>query len=238
MLGANRLRLTFDQDETFFGANLAAALNRTSDTADVKLRFKLTPLTTFAVNAGGSADRFSLDPIRNSDSIKVLSGFELKPFALISGKALVGYRRFNALDPGVPDYTGLVAAVDANYTVSVTRLAVKFNRDLDYSYEPVQPYYALTDIVVSATERVTHAWDIVARGGWQSLAYSQLVSATPFPDRVDKTRLYGAGIGYWVGEILRIGVDANYYQRTSDTLTQHGYEGLRVGASFSYGLPQ
>jgi len=51
-------------------------------------------------------------------------------------------------------------------------------------------------------------------------------------------RVYGAGIGYRVGEILRIGVDADYYQRTSEALTQHNYEGFRVGASFSYGLPQ
>ena len=238
ILGTKRWRLAFDQDETFLCASLAAALNRTSDAAELKLHYKLTPLTTFAVSAEGIADRFSRDPIRDADSIKILSGFELKPDALISGKALVGYRRFNARNPGVPDYTGLVAAVDATYTVSATRLAVKVSRDLDYSYEPVQPYYALTDFVVSVTERVTRAWDIVLRGGWQSLEYNQLVSATPLSDRVDRTRLYGAGVGYRVGEILRIGVDANYYQRVSDTLTQHNYEGFRLGASVSYGLPQ
>ena len=47
-----------------------------------------------------------------------------KAVALIAGRAFVGYRSFNALDPNVPDYKGLVASVDAIYTVAVTRVAV------------------------------------------------------------------------------------------------------------------
>jgi hypothetical protein len=236
--GVRRSRFAFDETETFLGADLARALNRTSDTAEVRFRYALTPLTTLTVNAEGAADRFVFDPLRNGDSIKVMSGLELKPLALISGSALVGVRRFNALDPSVPDYAGLVATVDAAYTVAATRLAVHLNRDLGYSFEPTEPYYGLTDVGVSITERVTRAWDLVARGGLQTLDYQQRASATALARRVDIVSVYGGGVGYRIGETLRLGVDANYYRRVSETLAQHDYEGFRVGASFSYGLPQ
>jgi Putative beta-barrel porin 2 len=236
IVDARRARFDFDQDETFFGANLAKALNRTSSAADLKVRYRATPLTTFAVFVEDTADRFVSDPLRNANSLKVMSGIELKPFALIAGSAFIGVRRFNALDANVPDYQGLVAGVDATYTIAATRLGVKVNRDLAYSYEPMQPYYGLTDVNFEITERVTRAWDIVGRGGWQWLDYQQVVSASAAVPRADLGRVYGAGIGYRVGETLRFGVDANYYQRTSPALPLRDYQGFRVGASFSYGL--
>ena len=36
---------------------------------------------------------------------------------------------------------------------------------------------------------------------------------------------------------FRVGVEANYYQRASNTVTFNEYNGLRVGAVVSYGLP-
>jgi hypothetical protein len=200
--------------------------------------FRLTPLTTFGVRAEGTADRFTFDRVRNADSVKLMSGFDLKPFALISGSAYVGVRRFNGLDERVPDYQGVVAAVDALYTVGVTRLILKVNRDLAYSYEPNEPYYGLTDVSLDVTERITQAWDIVGRGGMQWLDYRGLASTTDSRTRVDRARVYGAGIGYRIGETLRVGLDANYYHRTSPVVTLRDYDGLRFGASFSYGLPR
>jgi hypothetical protein len=37
---------------------------------------------------------------------------------------------------------------------------------------------------------------------------------------------------------VRLGLDANYYRRESQALVFRNFEGLRVGASISYGLPQ
>lgn len=237
-LVAKRARFTFDRDETFLGQALATSLNRTSDEADLKLRYKLTPLTTFALNFDGERDRFTLEPLRNADSVRAMAGFEMKPFALISGSALVGVRRFTTIDRDLPDYQGLVAAVDAVYTVAATRIAVKANRDVAYSYEVTEPYYALTDLGVTLTQRIARSWDVVLRGGRQTLAYRSLLSLAREDDRIDHGLLGGAGIGYRVGQTLRIGFDANYYQRRSSSLAQHDYDGIRAGASFTYGLPQ
>src|SRR5262249_50638942 len=133
VVAAKRGHIEFDQQETFLGTELAKALNRKTDSAELQLRYKLTPLTTLVVKTEGVQDRFTLDPTRNADSVAVLPGFELKPVALISGSAFVGYRRFKPLDSRVPDYQGIIALVDAHYSVSATRLDVKLNRDLIYS---------------------------------------------------------------------------------------------------------
>jgi len=235
---ARRSRVEFDRDEVFFGVDLARALDHQEDITGLQLRHRLTPLTTFIASTEGLRDRFTHDPIRNANSYRVLSGVELKPFALVSGKASVGYRRLDALDRIVPDYQGLVAAVDASYVRSAARLSVKVDRDLAYSFEATHPYYALMDFGVSVTERLGRQWDVTGRGSWQTLDYRQVTSAEERARRIDKARSYGAGLGYRLGDTLRLGVDVHHDRRRSSQASQREYQAFRLGASISYGLPQ
>jgi len=46
----------------------------------------------------------------------------------------------------------------------------------------------------------------------------------------------GGGVGYDFADDFRVGVNANYYGRTSNTVTFNHYNGLRVGAAITYGL--
>ncbi len=232
---ASRANIAYDRNETFLGAVLSNALDRKTNSGEVQFHYRLTPLTTLAVTAEGLQDRFVFEPIRDSQSVRVLSGFETKPFALVSGKALVGYRRFDARDASVPDYQGVIASVDVKYSLLATQLGVKVARDLSYSFELAQPYYALTDRGVSVTERVTHTWDVVARASWQTLDYRH-VSTVLASSRVDKERQYGLGLGYRLGGTTRLGVDADHYRRRTGVGVQRDYEGLRIGGSLTYGL--
>jgi hypothetical protein len=239
VVSAGQARFAYDKNETFLGAELARVLDRRADTETLQLRYILTPLTTFVVSTEATQDRFVIQTIRNADSIRVMPGFELKPFALISGRVGVGFRHFNALSPDVPDYNGVIASVDAQYSMAATNFHVTVNRDLNYSFEAQEPYYALTDSVLTITQRVTRVWDIVGRGGRQSLAYRRFSSLTgESSTRVDHGTLVGLGVGYRLGKTVRLGIDANYYQRESPTANLRDFEGLRVGASVSYGLPQ
>lgn len=229
--------LAYDENQTFFGIDLAQVLDRRTDTEQLQFRYALTPLTTLVVNGEGIQDRFDTEASRNADSVRVLAGFELKPFALISGKASVGFRRFDVLDSATPDFNGIIAAVDARYVLRATQFATRVNRDITYSYEVTTPYYALTDLNLQVTQRVTTSWDLLARTGTQWLGYRRVATGAALPDRVDRGYVYGGGIRYRVGDTGSIGVDVNYSERNSSSAVR-SFNGLRVGASVSYGSPQ
>ena len=102
----------------------------------MQLRYRLTPLTTFVIRNLVTQDRFTFNQVRNADSYGVMPGVELKPFALVSGSAFVGAKRFDTLDSRVTDYQGLVAAVDARYALASMQFAIKVARDIAFSYAP------------------------------------------------------------------------------------------------------
>lgn len=232
-----RERTLFDREETFRGASLAEQLNRRTSSERVALRYALTPLTTFVVNAETTRDRFDTTAVRDSNSVRVMPGFELKPFALISGSVFVGFREFDALDASVPDYRGTVAAVTANYVLRALRFSGTVNRDIFYSYDLAEPYYMLTDMGLGVTWRLGPTWDVRVKGNRQSLGYRRSGVATVVSGRTDHARQYTAGVGYLVGSTARIGVDAMHLTRDA-AITARTYEGFRIGASVSYGATQ
>jgi hypothetical protein len=120
----------FREDEFFGGVNLGNALDRDVNTTGVSWREALTPLTTFAVRTEYEQDRFKYSPFKDANGFRVMPGFDFDPLALIGGKVYVGYRHFNALDASVPDYSGLVADVSANYRLHATKFDVLFARDI------------------------------------------------------------------------------------------------------------
>ena len=238
VVSVKRAHIKYDEDEAFLGAALAEALNRREDLARVQFRYALTPLTTFVVDTDIGRDRFELATIRDTDSIKVMPGFDIKPLALISGKAFVGYRQFDPLSSALPDYRGLVAAVEATYVGGSTRYDVKIDRDVAYSYDALRPFYTLLDTGLTVTQRVTRSWELVGRGSRQALAYKQLQSLGDADGGTDRGYVFGAGIGYRAGEVLRLGADANYYTRRSEVEGRRDYEGLRLFGSIKYGIRQ
>ena len=229
-----------DADESPLGTQLAEALDRREDLTKVQLRYALTPLTTFVVDTDFGRDRFRNTNLRDGDSLRVMPGFELKPMAMISGRIFVGYRQFTPLSASLPEYRGLVTGVDATYIRDATRFQAKVERDLAYSFLPTRPYYALTDFGLTITQRIASSWEVLARGSRQSLAYRQLLSSgsSASAGKPDRGYIYGAGVGYRVGETLRLGLDTNYYTRTSEIDGRRDYEGVRVFGSISYGRQQ
>ena len=238
ILSASRTTIAFDAKETFLGAGLAEALNRHSDSELMEFRYRLTPLTTLVVDTEAVQDRFAFERLRNSDSYAVRPGFEFKPFALISGRVSAGFRRFNVLNDNVEDFQGVVAMVDAKYTLTTTtQISAQVNRDVTFSFEDNFPYYTLTTSALEAKQRVSSSWDVVARGGWQTLGYRAVTSNAANVPFSDHGQFYGLGVGYLIGETFRIGVDANYFRRVSESAARN-YDGFRAGATVSYGILQ
>ncbi|HEX7794361.1 MAG TPA: outer membrane beta-barrel protein [Vicinamibacterales bacterium] len=238
VLSGTRTTTAFGQKEIFLGSDLANALNRHSDTEQLELKYRLTPLTTLVVASDAVQDRFENDRLRNTDSIAIRPRFEFKPFALIAGSVSVGYRHFNVLNDRVQDYQGPVANVDASYTLTTsTQIHGTVSRDIVFSYDENFPYFALTNSGVTITQRIAGSWDVVTRGAWQTLGYRTLTTGVADVPLDERGKMYGLGVGYRLGESFRIGFDANYYRRRSQASARN-FDGLRAGMSLTYGISQ
>jgi Putative beta-barrel porin 2 len=240
-LSVRQLRTTFDGDEFFLGTNLGEALNRDSRTYGVAGRWAFTPLTTLVVRGESITDQFLTSEIRNSDSLRVTGGVELKPRALVSGSAQIGVRRFNPLDVRVPDFTGLVASAELSYTLlGSTTFQVRVDRDANYSFEPLEPYYVASGYGATLRRQLAGRFDAMAgfyryHYAYRDLASGDLAGSSAPPGRVDVTDSYSASIGYRVGPAGRLGVGFSYWIRDSTTSDSRDYDGLRFGTSFAYG---
>lgn len=227
-------RIKYEDDAVYFGTPLREALDRRTRLYRVAVRQRLTPLTTFVAALDRQQDRFDFQPVRDADSYRVLGGFELDPFALISGEAFVGFRSFTTLDADTPDFDGLAAIARVAYVLRSTRFGLIAERDTAYSFEIDEPFYVVTDLVLDVTQKVTSNWDVVGRVGRQTLQYHRRGSAGT-ADRTDTVWLAGGGIGRRIGRTSRIGFDADHLRRDSP-LPDRAYEGWRIGASLTYGV--
>lgn len=236
-VSASRTKTEFDADEVFRGTNLRTALSRELESATATVRFVLTPLTTFVILADAQRERFEFISLRDADSIRVTPGFEFGAFALITGRVYAGYRKFDALGPGAPDYTGAVASAELGYTLlGSTHLDVRIDRDVAYSIEEFQPTYLVTGGTASITQGLSGGFDVVARGGAQRLEYRHLKNAAPLrAGRIDKVVTYGGGVGYRLARDVRVGGNIDYYRRKSE-VARFEYDGLKYGTTVTFGF--
>jgi hypothetical protein len=236
-VGAQQERLSFDSLATFDGVNLHDALNHATTTGTVSIRHQLTPLTSITLDAGRTEDRFAYSPFRNSNSTQASLGVQFDQSALIKGSARFGYRDFVPVSADVPAYRGSTAAVELSYVaLGTTKLAVQATRDIQYSFELTEPYYLITGVTGTVTQQVFGPVDAVARGGLQHLNYRDLATAgVESTNRTDRVTSYGGGVGYHVGQDLRIGVNVDHQARRSDVVGR-SYKGLKLGTSVTYGF--
>ena len=116
---------------------LSQTLNSTTRLIEGGVELYLTPLTTFAVTASRQTDRFDESPERDSDTFRIMPSIRMEAPAIIQGSLAVGYRRFTALDPETPDYSGLVMQGSLTHTfVERTKVDLALSRDVQYSFEP------------------------------------------------------------------------------------------------------
>jgi Putative beta-barrel porin 2 len=232
---ADRRTFSFDENAIYQGANLSDQLDRATTTAGLSLRYDLTSLTSLSFTAMRSKDEFKVSTLRDSNSTLFATTVTFDPFALIKGKATVGYRSFVPEDPDLPRYDGSIGAVDLACSVyGTTKFTVKFARDIQYSYDINQPYYLQTGVDFEVAQQIFGPVDIVGRVGSQRLDYSdRRGAAIAVPNRIDLIHQFGGGVGYRLGKDLRLGFNVDSSRRISE-VESRPYEGLIYGASLTY----
>ncbi len=233
---AQRRLTNYDAGETFRGIDLGQSLDGAADSVAVALRRALTPLTTFQVEVEVRRDRFDFETIRDADSIRVAPGLSLSPDALISGEVSVGYRSFVPRRDQVPPYRGLVASVKAEYRLlERTTFNVQFDRDVGYSFEPDRPYYLSTGTRVEVSQRVFGPFELVVNAAHHGLDYRLDQGSSGTGARTDTVRVVGGGLGYYIGETTRVGVNAEVVSRRSNVDLGSAFKRTKVFASLTYG---
>jgi hypothetical protein len=237
---AERRTIEFDQGEEFLGRSLERELNRTITSTSFVVSHRLTPLTSVSLDVAEAHDRFQFSPNRDSDSRAISGGISFSRAALINGFAQFGYRRFTPLDQDVPGYEGATASVNLSHVArGSTRLGLQLLRDVQYSFEIQQPYYLQTGFTATVAQQIFGPVDVEMRATRYSLAYRErgatdLTTRLERVDRVDRITAYGGGVGYRIGNDLRIGFNIDRQQRKSD-VPLRPYEGLRYGFAVTYG---
>lgn len=237
-LGVRAARHTTDFAESSqaFGASLRQALNRHEDAVTALLEHNLTPLTTLVLSADIQHDTFEFSRVRDTRSVLVTPGVRFKPSGRVSGTAFVGYRKFDPIDATVPPFAGAYAAVDLAYTLrGMTRFAVRSQRDVEYSFEPTQPYYISTGVGGSIFQALSRSWGLSVRAGRQRLNYRGFSTDGIGGSRTDSVDVYGAGVLCRLRSSIQLGVNGDYQRRRSMAQLRD-YEGLRVGSFITYGL--
>jgi hypothetical protein len=230
---------TIDFGRTEFGdVTLAESLNRSERETRLAARYALTPLTTLLVSAAHRRDRFVHAIVRDTDTVVGMAGLEFKPLALLAGRASVGWRRFTPKGPALPAFRGVVSDVEVTYQIrDVTRLSVAIARDVEYSFELLEPYYVSTNTRVTVVQALGAAWDLVGRAGHTLLDYRQVLEVTGLApgSRVDEILVVGGGFGRRLASDVRIGIDLDHAARRSSA-GGRDYDGMRVGGSVTYGF--
>jgi hypothetical protein len=234
-LGLQHSRIEYDGAALFHDTFVSQTLNRTPETVTASLAYKITPLTTLVVAADSGRERFQFLPARDADNSKVTAGLDFDPFAPLSGKAHVGYRKLNFFDPAIRDFTGPVASVDLAYTVrEMTRFATRVERDVGYSFEIQQAYYVTNAITFSMTQSLSGRWDTQVRVGRQWLDYRGTGASTGVQGpRIDSVFTYGAEVGRRTSSTTRLAFQIDHMSRRSPA-SDRAYNGTHAGTSVTY----
>ncbi|MEO8076336.1 MAG: outer membrane beta-barrel protein [Acidobacteriota bacterium] len=242
---AGRRGLTeFDADAFFLGSSLQQTLNRSTTGVAVTARHRFSPLTTAAFRVERFGDRFPFDSDRDTDSLRIMPGIEVKPRGLVSGSAYLGYRRFQPKHPqALQDFSGFVANLSLSYTfLGSSTLGVSYSRDVNYSIERLQPYFIASGYGASVRRALGRRLDVLVSADRYTYAYRDLAVVLPSvpgqvtSQRVDTTWNYAGSIGHRIARGGRIGLGASYWTRESSTASFRNYNGLRIGPTVTYGF--
>jgi hypothetical protein len=228
----HRSELEFQDNELFRGTDLAAALNRRTDSVEAGLSMRATPFTTLVVSGRNTADRFVTETRRNSDSQSARAELTFSRDAMIQGRAALGYRQFRPVDPSISRFRGLVSSAGLSFTgFWGGHMDFDASRDVNYSYDVSDGFYLGTTAITSYTQRLLGAFDVSGRYGIGLMDYGNRVG---FESRRDKTATYAGGLGFNRTNGGRFGVTYEYEVRDSATLADRRYITRRVYGSYTH----
>jgi len=231
-----RTSASWDPTDLYRGTSLAQQLNRSSLVFAGGARFRVTPVTSVVAAAEFQRDRFEFAPERDADSLRIAPLVEFAGGALIAGEAQAGFRRFTPLNSGVPSYSGLTASARLAVNVlDLTRIRVDAGRDIEHSYDALEPYYVEQGASVDLTQRIAGPLEGIAIVERWNARYQRLEGGS-LDGRLERTTTVGAGVGVRLGRRTRLSLIVDRTTRTSSEVGLRDFERRRVFAGVEYGV--
>jgi hypothetical protein len=235
---ATRHVIEYDQQEDLVtGSNLRTALSRHERSADLYVRYALTPLTTTYARVQVQDDLFTRSVDRDTTGGRIALGATFDARALVSGSVEIGVRKLRTKAGDLPDFTGLVGSAVLGHTTGGTRVSVMWHRDVAYSYQRERPYYIDTEVGARVRRQLFGNVDAIVSATRNRYAY-RMFSALLMPSEPGDLRRveYGVDVGYRIRPDLRIGFGVSNWQRTSRVMQSRSQSGSRWGVSLTYGV--
>ena len=212
----------------------AVALNRRENQTAAALRYRLTPLTTVVTELTRETSRFVYASERDANTVSVVPGVEFNSLALITGSGVLGYRRFDFLDPRLKDFQGMVGAFDLAYVLrGATRFGVTADRNVENSFELTQPYFVSSGYGFRVTQQITERWNAMGGISRRTLDYRAALPLTTVLPRTDRVLYLNGSLGARISARTRTEFTA-FYQRRSSVQLRREYDGLRIGGALFY----
>lgn len=231
-----RVNTTWDRDAQYLGTSLAEQLDVSIDTLAAGARYRATPLTTLSITGEVERDRFARSPVRDADRWFLGPAVDFDAGATIIGHAKAGYQQFRPLDPLVASYRGLAASASLQYTLlDLMRVKFEGGRDVDYSYDPIQPYYLESGGLLMVSQHVFGPIEAIGIGERRDLRHQRLGESS-FDGRREITRTIGGGFAIQVRKQMRFEMIYEQRTRTSSDAGGRDYERRRLYGSAIYGL--
>lgn len=235
-VSGSKSTVRFGEEEIFLGTLLRETLNRTTNEFGAEVRQTLTPKTLVYVSSVVDDINFEFSPERNAGGFRITPGVEFSPTALISGYAEAGYRRLAADEESVPDFSGIIAAVELTHRLrESTSVTVGWNRNLEFSYQLKRPHFTTNRLMASVRRQIAGKFDtrlLFAR------AYHRYddIPDTPLDDaNTEIIQNYSADVGYRLSRNTRLAFGLLGADRSSTDNPTRTYQRIRWGFNLGYG---
>lgn len=235
-VGTDYEHVNFENGTTFGLANLKNELDRTTRAYRATLKYSITPPTALTFTVLEQDSQFQFSPDRDSHSLRIVPGVVFAPFALITGRAEVGFLRLTPRDTRIRRFNGPVAQVDLGYVLmGATRFGVQVSRDVLPSVDRVENYFVQMGVAATVTHRISERWDALVGANQQRLDYGSNATATAAATftGADVVRTYNAGLGFYFSRGLRLGVRGEHASRESGR-PNGDYQNVRLMTSINY----
>jgi hypothetical protein len=209
--------LKYAEGEFYDGVNLAATLDRKSESIVGYGRLELTDWTSAIGGVEHNRLRYTQATIRDSDDIYYFGGVESSTESPLGLNLRAGWYEQRHKDPAVIGFEGVVANGSMTFIVQdFMQVSLGADRSIGQSYEEIYPYYIEQGGEARTTIRFSEHFDLKfdAKAKW--LRYRETFTGEDLP-RLDRSMVAGAEFGYYFGGAsgTRVGIRYELAKRNS-----------------------